>query len=244
MLSLRVEIALCLVAASLLGLLCGSMMQRARARRRLDESIEHWEARYAELERSARQDEENLEEQLQTLGQKLRTIEAENRSLREASDGEKESLDAARAEAIELNRRQTETQERLQHIIRERDREIAMLRARPETPGSGATRAAPESARVTGAARATATDDDATVALFGGEDRSTEHDELMVMDGFDETIRLDPSTLPHRRSADARVRTEAPRESAADGTPEADEATIALDEETLAMVRARGERGG
>ena len=80
MLSLRVEIVLCLFAVASLGLLTGWMMQRASGARRLRAADAVWSERHAELERSASRDEERLEEQLQSLGEELRTLATENRA--------------------------------------------------------------------------------------------------------------------------------------------------------------------
>jgi len=242
MLSLRAEIAACLLAVSLLGLIVGWMMQRSRGAGRLRRTVEALEERHAVAEKSARQDIENLEDRLQELGDEVRTLAAENRELREGSHGGRESLETARAESIELNRRQGETQERLQRIIREREREIATLRA-------GLVGREPVF---------TAAPDDITTG---------------AADGLDETVRIDPALLPARRSGlipDDRGEAHAlhPTRTAAavaanlspdDGAPalddtlentmdvaflDAEEATIALDEETLSLVRGlgRGER--
>jgi len=62
MLSLYAEIAACLAGASLLGLLCGWMMQRSRSRKQLASTIKESEERLAELEHDAQKDVDHLEE--------------------------------------------------------------------------------------------------------------------------------------------------------------------------------------
>ena len=243
MLSLRAEIAVCLFAVSLIGLFAGWMLHRVRAARRLGRTVAALEARHAEIEANARRDVDNLEERLQSLGEELRALKAENRELRAGPDGGNDaSLEAARAESIELNRRHVETQERLQRIIREREREIATLRA-------GLAAGVPHDR-----------EPDATADTAAGP-------ETVGAEGLDETVRLDPALLPvqrSRRPADVRAlrpvpepgdaRGETPDEASAslDETLEStvdvafldgEEATIALDEETLSLVRGLG-RGG
>ena len=267
MLSLRAEIAACLFAVSLLGLITGWMMQRARAARRLRRAVASLEERHADAERSARQDVANLEERLQSLGEEHRALAAENRELRESARDDEASADAVRAESIEQNRRQVEIHERLQRIVREREREIATLRA-------GLAGHEREDVPVADGASVVAAD-------------------AIVPEGLDETVRIDPSLLPVQlasRTGDARVAdvhairpppTETVVEASADASDEmsedttialvdetaddaaaslddtlestvdvafldGEEATVALDEETLSLVRGlgRGERKG
>lgn len=253
MLSLRAEIAACLFAVSLLGLLAGWMMQRARAARRLRRTVSALERRHADAERGAQRDIENLEERLQSLGEELRTLSAENRELRETPRDDA-SLDAARAESLEMNRRQVEAQERLQRIVREREREIAALRAElaERDPAVGPLAGADAGSNADVAA--------------GGEPATGVA--AAAPDGLDATVRIDPALLPMQRPPSGGERLAAavhPIHSAGaaadeggaahDDTLEStmdvafldgEEATIALDEETLSLVRGlgRGERKG
>ena len=229
MLSLQAEIVACLFAVSLLGLFAGWMMRRASGERRLRDTVAHLEARHETEQEGLRRDAAQLEEQLQALATELRSLTGENRRLRENADGEGRSIDSARAESIELNRRQIEAQERLQRIIHERDREIATLRA-----GLTGRSAAGPLAEVTSIVR--------DARPFG-------------VDGLDETVRIDPALLPtalamrasggavdeRSRSRDEDERDDMTLESTMDvGFLDAEEATIALDEETLALVRGLG----
>lgn len=224
MFTLRAEIAACLFAVSLLGLLAGWMMQRARMSRQLDAEVEQWEARHAALEQSTRQDERNLEEQLQSLGDELKAARVENRELREAAHRNDDSADMARTESIEMNRRHAEVQERLQRTLRERDSEIASLR---ETMASH--------------------DDTLPEPSMRNASTLNERDDVL-----DATIRIDPMQLPGASTV-APARSRPPEEVSAQsddalestlsvGYLDADEATIALDDEALAMVH--GMQGG
>ena len=197
MFTLRAEIAACLIAVAVLGLISGWMIQRARSSRQLDRATRSWKKRYAELEESARQDEQNLEDRLELLVEELKTLKSENRGLREAARGREASSDGVRAEAIEQNRRQAETQERLQRIIRDREREIATLRASAEKrgersdapPARGSTSPLPHAPDV------------ATIEQLGRAARSP--DRPVVSEPLDETIRLDPAQLPDAGAREA-----------------------------------------
>lgn len=121
------EILICVVAAGLLGWIVGLMMQRSRHKRQLLSVNTKWEERYQLLEESARDDAENLEEQLQSLASETKSSQATNRALTDTLKKNDTNIQKARAEAIELNRQHTESHERLQRIIQQKDREIAEL---------------------------------------------------------------------------------------------------------------------
>ncbi|MFK7993144.1 MAG: hypothetical protein AB8B87_03340 [Granulosicoccus sp.] len=125
--TLYAEILICIAAASLLGWIVGLMMRSSRHKKRLHENTEKWEDRYRALEDSARDDAENLEEQLQTLASETKSLQATNRALTDTLKKNDTNIQKARAEAIELNRQHAESHERLQRIIQQKDREIAEL---------------------------------------------------------------------------------------------------------------------
>ncbi|MEE9321239.1 MAG: hypothetical protein V3U76_12390 [Granulosicoccus sp.] len=137
MLSLYAEITACIVATGLLGLLCGTMMQRSRDKQRLNNKIEEWETKYIGIEQQARQDLERLEDRVQSSDKELKTLTLANHSLDESAKSNEASIQQARADAIELNRRQAETQERLQRVIQQKDREITELRSAASAKLSG-----------------------------------------------------------------------------------------------------------
>jgi len=129
MLSLYAEIVACIVGAGLVGLLCGWMIHSLRASGILDNTVEWWEDKYFALELEAKQDVAHLEDRLYTYDKDLKTLTLSNRSLDESAKSSEASIQQARADAIELNRQQAETQERLQRIIQQKDREITELRS-------------------------------------------------------------------------------------------------------------------
>lgn len=121
------EILASVTAAGILGLIVGWMIKRSSARRKLAVANTEWEKRYATLEETSHADTENLEEQLQTIGSEAKTLQSTNRMLTDSLKKNDTSIQKARAEAIELNRQHSETQERLQRIIQQKDREIVEL---------------------------------------------------------------------------------------------------------------------
>jgi len=128
--TLYFEVLICVAAASILGLIVGLMMQRSRHKRSLSENNAKWEERYQIMESSARDDAENLEEQLQSLANETKSVQTTNRALTDSLKKNDSNMQKSRAEAIELNRQHTESHERLQRIIQQKDREIAELGSR------------------------------------------------------------------------------------------------------------------
>lgn len=223
MLSLYAEIAACLVGASLFGLLCGWMMQRSRAASRFATSSRHWEERYAELEHDARKDVDHLEERLQSMGREVKTLTRSNQSLDESLKKNEAFVHKARADAIELNRQQVETQERLQRIIQQKEREITEIQ-------DSASRS-PASVAIMASARSGQADEfDATMRIdpsqlpgVGSALRSSS-----ASDPFDGK-NIDEGDDPF--DATTEISTE-DLEGAA---------TVALDDEALAFARAGGQ---
>lgn len=127
LLALYSEIIACFAAASILSLIAGWMMQKSRARKRLNAANESWGKRYHALEEISRLDAENLEEQLQNLAAETRTLQTDKKLLAESLKLNDSSIQTSRAEAIELNRQHAEAQERLQRIIQQKDRELMEL---------------------------------------------------------------------------------------------------------------------
>lgn len=135
--SLYTEILIAIAAAGLLGLFTGLMMQRSKYKRKIARITQSRDEKYAELRESTRRDSAQLEEQLQVLAADAKSLNAKNSVLTDSIRQNDTSLQKARAESIELNRRHTETQERLQRIIQEKDGELAKLansRSRKRTP--------------------------------------------------------------------------------------------------------------
>lgn len=124
LISLYSEIIACLIAASVLSLFVGWMLSRSRAKHVLHTTNMEWEKRYQALEESHYVEVENLEEQLQNLASENRAMQATNMNLTDSLKKSDTSIQRTRAEAIELNRQHAETQERLQRVIQQKDREL------------------------------------------------------------------------------------------------------------------------
>lgn len=123
--SLYWELIACFVAVTVLSLWVGWILNKSTSSKHLNHAEASWEKRYIAMEDTALIDTENLEEQLQELAGETRTLKATNRVLNDTIKKNDIALQKARAEAIELNRQHAETQERLQRIIQQKDRELA-----------------------------------------------------------------------------------------------------------------------
>lgn len=239
------EFLITLVAASILSLLVGWMLQRSSARKRLQAANDYWEKRYSDFDETSRADTEYLEGQLQSMGTEARTLQTTNKVLTDSLKKNDVSFQKARAEAIELNRQHTETQERLQRIIQQKDREILELgnrlqqsRQAPVAIASpfktaAATRASRDQLRH---AEDVDLNDADTIAI-----NEVELFDATVQMQSHESIVYEPGARPGRASAAARRENDDTLESTADLSDvepaELVESTVVLDEEALAFAR-------
>jgi len=215
MFTLRAEIAACLVAVSLLGLLVGWMMQRALSSRRLLDADAAWNARYVELERSCEQDVANMEDRLQSIAADMKSLREENRHLTDSVRKEVALAETARTESTTLAEQNAILQERLQDTLAERDREITRLHLRTASEESPADELEPRRLA----------------------SRQTNEDSL------DETVRIDPSELPAKVTTDRGIVANHKEGSVVMGKTldktldvgllDTEESTIALDDEAL-----------
>lgn len=239
------EFLITLVAASIFSLLVGWMLQRSSARKRLQAANNYWEKRYSDLDETSRADTENLEEQLQSMGTEARTLQMTNKVLTDSLKKNDVNIQKARAEAIELNRQHTETQERLQRIIQQKDREILELGNRlqqnrkvPSAMASpfrtaAATRAGRDQLRHTEDVNLNDAD---TIAINDAE----LFDATVQMQNH-ESIFNEPGARSGRATAAARRENDDTLESTADLSDvepvELVESTVVLDDEALAFAR-------
>jgi len=131
MLSLYSEIIVSIIGASFLGLFAGWMIQKSLSKRKLLGTIATWEDRLKESEDNARRDSEHLEDQLQSLGDEVKSLNETNRALKSNIQDNEKEVHQTRSDAIELNRQQSEAQERLQRVIQEKEQKIAELDRQP-----------------------------------------------------------------------------------------------------------------
>ena len=107
------------------------------------------------------------------------------------------SVHKARADAIELNRQQANTQERLQRIIAQKDEELKRIRA----IGAGTGTAALGAAGVAGTAGLAAANSDATeakIANLSAKRDAWESERARLIDGLSDdqaTVAIDPADL-------------------------------------------------
>ncbi|MGQ7845514.1 hypothetical protein ACUNV4_13610 [Granulosicoccus sp. 3-233] len=231
LLNLYSEFIACLVAAGVLSLFSGWMMHRSRASKKLASTNDSWEKRYRALEEVSRVDSENLEEQLQSLAGETRTLQADKKLLAESLKKNESSIQKFRAETIELNRQHAETQERLQRIIQQKDRELLELGNRlnqSRTTSSRQQGRTPDSGELTYAD---------TVAINS-------------IDMFDATVQIPAEDMLGKRDKPTsswkpgRGRlAEFEHESDATQSLDMEESTVALDEEALAFARRSSKSG-
>jgi len=212
LLSLYSDFIAYLVLASVLSLFAGWMIGRSTAKKQMAAATKIWENKIQELEEAAVVDTDNLEEQLQNLAGDTRTLKATNRVLTESLKKNDATIQKARAEAIELNRQNAETQERLQRVIQQKEREIidTSNRLKPQRRPNvddtqklgGLTYNAAKTANLTNSALNIAFDDDldddfevtlSESVVTGFEELTLSTDEAAINNA--DTIAINPSDL-------------------------------------------------
>ena len=235
LLSLYSDIIACLAAACVLSLITGWMLHKSKAKKELNATNQHWEKRYGELEDMARSDAENLEEQLQGMATDAKALQIHNRMLSDSIKSNDISAQRSRAEAIELNRRHAESQERLQRIIQQKEREILDLGKRVNQYGSEPGKGTP-SLRRSFSTSADDTDDTDSI----GDDEMTHADTVAIntTDVFDATIQMSAhELLAHREESRSDDELESTIVIHSTEGIDMEEATVALDEDVLAFAR-------
>lgn len=127
MTSLYLEVIASIVAAALLSLIIGWLIRGSSTKRRISALSDEWQSKTDDLKKKHTDEVEELESQLQAAAANIRQLTADNRELKARTGESNASADQARSDAIELNRKQAKLQDRLQRIIRQKDREIAAL---------------------------------------------------------------------------------------------------------------------
>ncbi|NND90878.1 MAG: hypothetical protein HKN42_08425 [Granulosicoccus sp.] len=249
LLALYSEFIAGLLLASVLSLFCGWMMHRSKARKRLQAVTENWEKKFQALDETARSDAENLEEQLQSLASEAKNLQSTNRVLTESLKKNDNSIQKARAEAIELNRQHAETQDRLQRIIQQKDREILELGNRGNSSGSAQGSAG---SSFVGTSMAGNNAKGTTQHTDYGDLNDADTIAINSVEIFDATVQMPAHELLAKSGRDSSGRTSSEQRSAADDTDdthestsdlsdmdpvELEESTVALDEEALAFAR-------
>jgi len=125
---LLIEILACLLATAFLSLFIGWIIRGTIAKKELKAIDTSWENKLSELQLRHRQDTEHLEDQVDRLDSESNQLAHRNDSINESLRENELSVHQARSDAIELNRKQADTLERLQRIITQKDQEIKHLR--------------------------------------------------------------------------------------------------------------------
>jgi len=210
--TLLIEILACLFAAAVLSLFVGWAIRGAAAQKAVNAANAAWEVKLSELKLQHKQDTEHLEDQVDRLGSQSNQLAHRNDSINESLRQNELSVHQARADAIELNRQQADTQERLQRIIAQKDEELKLFREKAAKAKAAQTTTA--SNKVAAAGKATTTAAAAVgVAAVAVSSESTkakiaslsakrkaweaERQRLIKSMGDDqETIVIDPADLP------------------------------------------------
>lgn len=190
---LIIEIIGCLFAAAFLSLFIGWAIRSSLATRETEAVRAQWQSKHAELELRYKQDTEHLEDQVQQLKTDTEQLSERNDSITESLRQNEMNVHKARADAIELNRQQADTQERLQRIIAQKDEELKLFR----TNGSGVSAAA-------GLAAANTDTTEAKIASLSAKREAWEAERARLLNGVSEdqaTIAIDPADLPTDPSA-------------------------------------------
>ena len=192
---LLIEIIACLAIAALLGLVVGWMIRRAIAKKQAARAEILANERYEMLVQENHHDAKNLEDQLQTLGDELKSVKSNNQNLNSSLQDTKDSIAQARSESIQLTETQLEANERLQAIIHQKDEEIKKLMQSSSSSNSNLAAAAAgvgaSASLISRVASSSQNDDidnnetlDATTVLKGPLHQSNEPSD----DSFDDTL--------------------------------------------------------
>ena len=240
------ELLLCIAAASILGWLTGLMMQRSRHKRRTEDALKEWEERYRALDDASIADSKSLEEQLQSLAKELQSLQSTNRALTDTIKKNDTNIQQSRAEAIELNRQHTETHERLQRIIQQKDREIAELGNRLNQAASTHRNSDLANSLPTPSPRKDLPLADISEGDLNNADTIAFSPGQHIGETMDATVQMDlpPALRSTGNNSDKEVDLDQSFDSTADLSDVGlEESTIVMDEEALEFARQSYKRG-
>ena len=245
---LYAEILLCIAAATILGWFIGLMMRRGRHKKQLAETARSWEDQYRALEDRANSDADDHDHRYQTVLKEIKTLRLTNSALTDTIRKNDTNIQHARSEAIELNRQHTETHERLQRIIQQKDIEIAELGNRLNLVAADAHRA---SGSMQSAQKPTVDNTSATDAYEGDlndADTMAVPPALLTSDALDATVQISVPQIANFAPTKTSGKGEPEQDPSLDDTADLsgigiEESTIALDEEALAFARQSFKRG-
>ena len=129
---LIIEIFLCLLAASLLGLIIGWLCKSAFSRRKLRKREAEWDTRYKDLEAEHHSAVDAYENERNQLGAQISSLETQKKTLNSSLEANKSAVHKAHIEVQQLSKKQKDTQDRLQKMLTDKDREISSLQRQQE----------------------------------------------------------------------------------------------------------------
>lgn len=121
------ELAICLLLASLLGLLIGWLCKGAFARDKLMLRERDWEEKYNGIEKRYGSELASNRNNANSLTKRVEAFDSKNKALIASLDANKLAVQKANVQVQRLNNKQKETQTQLEKIIVEKDREISRL---------------------------------------------------------------------------------------------------------------------
>lgn len=121
------EILLCLLAASILGLIIGWLCKAAFAREKLNLREDAWNKKLRESDDRHQGEITEAQRQNEELSNRISSVNNQNQTLTSSLEANKSAVHKAHIEVQQLNKKQKDSHERLQKMIAEKDREISKL---------------------------------------------------------------------------------------------------------------------
>ena len=121
------EIAICLLLASLLGLLIGWLCKGAFARDKLNLKEREWTEKYNGLEQRHKSELSATRKDSDVMSKQVEALDSKNKALAASLDANKLAVQKAHIETQRLDNKQKETHNRLQQVLAEKEREISRL---------------------------------------------------------------------------------------------------------------------
>jgi len=205
---LLIEILACLIATALLSLFIGWVIRGVIAKKEVHAVDTSWETKLSELQLRHKQDTEHLENQVDRLDSESNQLAHKNDSINETLRENELTVHQARSDAIELNRKQADTQERLQRIISQKDEELRFYRENASQLGNSNIQEA-EVSNAVGMATVNTDATEAKIASLSAKRVAWEAERqrlIKSMGDEQETIAIDPADLPTEEPLDKTVR--------------------------------------
>jgi len=207
---LLVEILACLIGTAILSLFIGWLIRGVIARKEVHTLDASWETKLSELQVRHKQDTEHLEDQVDRLDSESNQLAHKNDTINKSLRENELTVNQARSDAIELNRKQADTQERLQRIIAQKDEELKLYRDNAARLGNSNNILEAAVSDSVGQESVNTTDaTDAKIASLSAKRVAWEAERqrlIKSMGDEQETIAIDPADLPTDEPMDKTVK--------------------------------------